>query len=106
MALHMLYESKEDTAPLLLLQLPVSCLLELILKNTIFNFLWQTDFDSTAHCLACKNPGMGDTDSAITLASRRDLNQTERWYRPAEFDKLPVNCTRDFSQKNVQNKTP
>lgn len=40
---HTVYESKEDTVPLLLLQLPLSCLLELILKHAIFHFLWQTD---------------------------------------------------------------
>lgn len=106
MASHMLHENKEETVPLLLLQLPLSCLLELILKHAIFNFLWKTDLDSTAHCLARKNTGMEDTDRVIILASRRDLDQTEIWYRPAEFDKLPVNCTHDFSHKNVQNKTP
>lgn len=106
MAPHMLQESKEDTVPLLLLQLLLSCLLELILKHAIFNFLWQTDFDSTAHCWAHKNTGMGDTDSAITLASRKDLNQTEIRYRPTEFNKVPVNCTYDFSHKNMPNKTP
>lgn len=35
MAPYKIYESKEDTVPLLLLQLPLSCLLELILKHAI-----------------------------------------------------------------------
>lgn len=62
-----LYDIKEDTVSLLLLQLPFSCLLELLLKHGIFNSLWQTDFDSAAH----KNTGMGDTDSVIILPPER-----------------------------------
>lgn len=96
-----LCDIKEDTVSLLLLQLPLSCLLELLLKHGIFNSLWQTDFDSAAH----KNTGMGDTE-CHNLVSRKDLNQTEIQYRPAEFNKVPANYTHYFShKKNVQNKT-
>lgn len=41
---------------------------------------------------------MGDTDSVVTPASRKDLNQTEIWYRQAEFGKLPLNCTHYFKK--------